>query len=177
MITCFDAGHGGDDPGATYGPYVEKDIALTWVKLLGMQNDANWGDLGCSFFTRYDDFYPSWSARYEEAEDAHALLSVHVNAGGGRGIEIFHCSDAGKDLATAIMDTWPGEYKRGVKHDSQSQHGSLAILRNTKPPAVLIELGFIDNAFDMEILHDLGFGLEAADAVIQAVEDWHVGSD
>lgn len=174
MITCFDAGHGGDDPGATYGPHVEKDINLLWAQLLEQLHDANWADLGAAFMTRWRDVYPSWDTRYYESKNADALVSIHTNAGGGRGFEVWYTSDAGKDLATRIHDAWPGEYKRGVKHDSTSPHGGLAILRNTEPPAVLIELGFIDNAFDMELLHDLRFGLEAGMKIIQAVEDFHV---
>ncbi|HUV74213.1 MAG TPA: N-acetylmuramoyl-L-alanine amidase [Anaerolineae bacterium] len=174
MITCFDAGHGGHDPGAVYHGWVEKDIALTWAKLLARTHDATWGDFGCSSMTRTEDVYPSWDARYHEAEHADALVSVHVNAGGGRGFEAWYHSEAGLALAEQIMALWPGEFRRGVKHDSTSRLGRLSILQDTKPPAVLLELGFIDSPEDMRLLHDLDFALIASQAIIDAVEDWYV---
>lgn len=176
MITCFDAGHGGDKPGAIYGSYVEKDIALTWAKLLERTHEAHWSDLGCTFMTRTTDVNPSWAERKHEADYADALVSVHVNSGGGRGLEVFYFSQAGHDLADLIFERWPGP-RRAVKDDTQTQHGEagLWILRNTKPPAVLVELGFIDDGLDMRLLHDLDFGLRASQEIIQALEDWHNG--
>lgn len=177
MITCFDAGHGGDKPGAVFGPYVEKDINLMYCQLLETYHDAHWGDLGCSFMTRTDDRNPTWEERFHEASYTDALVSIHVNAGGGRGGEIFYYSDAGKALAEQVEERWPqfpGGVFRGVKHDSQSQWATgLAILRKTKPPAILIELGFIDDSIDMALIHDLSWGMHFATGVIQALEDWH----
>lgn len=75
---------------------------------------------------------------------ADAYISVHYNAGGGSGVEIY-CypgSAKGKKLAQLIHKHVKGgtpQRDRGVK--SANFH----VLRETKMPAVLIEYGFMDD--------------------------------
>lgn len=176
MFVVFDPGHGGEKSGAVHGDYVEKDINLLWCKLLERTMEAHWLDCGGCLLTRHDDTNPSWSERKATSDHGDCLVSVHTNSGGGSGMEVFYYSQAGKDLAEHIHERWPGP-RRGVKHDTLSQHGDkgLWILRNTEPPAVLIELGFIDNPVDMRLLHDLEFSFNASQEIIQALEDWNNG--
>ena len=82
---------------------------------------------------------------------ADAFISIHVNAGGGRGAETF-CYwwyGAGGRLAALlqnqlVMAMQPldkGYLDRGIK-----ERPSLCVLRETMMPAALVELGFIDSA-------------------------------
>lgn len=84
------------------------------------------------------------------------VISNHHNAGGGNGLESFY------DKSVAINSNeykiyqtihqaaiaGSGQRDRGLKSSSQSAPGDLAILRDTKMPAILIEAGFMDNAID-----------------------------
>lgn len=96
----------------------------------------------------------------EVAADANELgvdlvVSIHANSAddtSARGMEVFIAGTSKKaqDIATAISETFqanhPSRKWRGVKTDSQSAAGRLAILSRTKAPAVLVEAGFISNS-------------------------------
>lgn len=82
------------------------------------------------------------------------VLSIHMNAGGGTGTEALYADNAPSErsmqaamLSVAVASRL-GLRDRGAKSDVESPRGRLAILRDTKAPAVLVEMGFIDNAND-----------------------------
>ncbi|KMQ10580.1 N-acetylmuramoyl-L-alanine amidase [Bacillus cereus] len=75
------------------------------------------------------------------------VISFHLNAsnGNGQGVEVLYYDQ--KDLAAKISAQLAkdiGWGDRGAK-----QRTDLAVLNGTKAPAILIELGFIDNESDM----------------------------
>lgn len=74
------------------------------------------------------------------------FVSIHFNAGGGHGTEVFAISSAGKQLAESIVDSIAslGYTNRGVKNGSK-----LYVLKYTKMPAVLVECAFVDSKEDM----------------------------
>lgn len=71
-------------------------------------------------------------------------ISIHLNAGGGRGVEIwvdgYSNSIADKTLSRLAS---LGYYNRGLKT------GELAVVNYVNPKAMLVECGFIDSAEDM----------------------------
>ena len=82
------------------------------------------------------------------------FVSLHLNAysktNNPKGVETYHyaSSSKGKQYATAIQDNlvkMVGWKNRGVKT------GNFYVLKNTKAPAVLIELGFCDSKADMDL--------------------------
>lgn len=80
-------------------------------------------------------------------EKVDFYVSIHFNAGGGRGTEVFAISKAGKEVAKRVVDAIAtlGYVNRGVKDGSW-----LYVLKNTKMPAILVEGGFVDSKEDME---------------------------
>jgi N-acetylmuramoyl-L-alanine amidase len=72
-------------------------------------------------------------------------VSIHANAGGGTGCEVFtseNCSSTSTALAKVFEDTYssyfPGERWRGVKKRD------FYVVKNTAMPAVLLECFFMD---------------------------------
>ncbi len=62
-----------------------------------------------------------------------------------------------------------GETKYGVRVDTEISGFTLAILRQTKMPAVLVELGFMDNWNDVKVMCTDKFQNECAEAIAKAV--------
>ena len=121
---------------------------------------------------------PGWPDVTESANSwpADLFVSIHVNAGGGRGPETY-CyqipSVAGtlatcvqRQLASTMMAIDRGCYDRGVK-----QRHDLCVLRATAMPAILVETGFIDSD-DVAIL--TGHGDDIARAIARGVTDYWV---
>jgi len=86
---------------------------------------------------------------------ADIFISIHVNAGGGTGSETFFF-DGGNDarsvasnkLSWVVADTYAREMglrNRGAKPDTQTHLRAIGVLRNTRMPATLVELAFIDS--------------------------------
>ena len=161
MRVAIDPGHGMSnaktgkyDPGAVAAGLEEADIALTWA-LTGKWVFSLHGIE--TFLTRDDDRdVTPVGLRDNEAAKAGCthFISLHCNASENprvRGIETFYRDDADKALATtalaALARVIPDCPNRGVKHESLTARKELAVLK-FKPPATLIELGFITNAED-----------------------------
>lgn len=80
------------------------------------------------------------------------LLSIHANAGGGEGFEIFTSKgDTQADpfadcIAKAYEQEFPaGKLRSDLTDGDLDKESNFYILRNTKMPAVLAEIGFMDN--------------------------------
>jgi N-acetylmuramoyl-L-alanine amidase len=165
MKVAIDPGHGMSnvrsgvyDPGAVSNFLSEADIALQWA-LTGKWVFALNGIE--TFLTRDDDRDSTPVGRRDDQatkEGCTHFISLHCNAAGStkaRGIESFYRDDADKLLATTVLAALarvvPDAPNRGVKHESQTHVGRLAVL-NFKPPATLVELGFITNPQDQAYL-------------------------
>ena len=86
------------------------------------------------------------------------LLSVHLNSvlnPQANGTEVFYFGGdlkskaKARQLCNSVSDTLCTT-NRGEKPDTHSQHSSLGIIRQTTPWAFLLEMGFINNKYDME---------------------------
>lgn len=181
IIVCLDAGHGGSDPGAVFEGRQEKDDNLAMVLAVRDALEAHGADNLTVLLTREDDTALELEERVAVANqnDATLFVSIHRNSGGGQGVETW-ISDEGHrpetDLATLIQANLKEAYitkDRGVKSGTASNpHASYYVVGNTKMPACLIELGFIDNQWDNMAL-DGNFDLWAqaiADGILQMVK-------
>ena len=169
---CLDAGHGGKDPGAVSGGVKEKDIALKMAKLIG-------GRLAgyTVAYTRTDDSYVDLSERATCANriKADLFVSIHCNSAANaqaNGVEVFtHTSQS-----EGSMDAANTIYKKLFAAASMVGRGikaaNYAVLRETKMPAVLVELGFISNAADHAKLTNPAWQEQAAAAITSGIEEY-----
>lgn len=150
----IDAGHGGQEPGAVYEGRQEKEDALQLAFDVG--NALERRGISVSY-TRVSDVYdsPYEKAAMANASDADIFLSIHRNAmpvpGTASGVENLVYEDSGtagalgRNIGEALAEA--GWTDLGVK-----ERPGLVVLRNTKIPAVLVEVGFINNEKDNEFL-------------------------
>lgn len=83
---------------------------------------------------------------YHNSKRRELDVSIHFNAGGGTGVEVLYKTQK------AIATNWAGEIAKtlNLKNRGAKHRPELAFLRNTKQPAVLIEICFIDSKDDMK---------------------------
>lgn len=146
---CFDYGHGGKDPGAIYQGRRESVDNLAIGRELGRKVLLLGMEVG---ETRTGDIYRTLRERVDFANRGSYdyFISFHRNAFKpelASGAEVFihpQASARARVLAEAIQEALvrSGFKNRGVK---RADH---YVLRGTKMPAVLIEIGFIDNSLD-----------------------------
>ncbi len=84
--------------------------------------------------------------------NADYYISIHHNAGGGRGTEVYAISKQACAIAAKVLDAIVelGFKSRGVKNKS------FPVIKNTAMPAILIEICFVDSELDVELWKSLG---------------------
>lgn len=145
----LDPGHGGKDSGAVNDNLglQEKIAAFDVCLFLG----AYLAEHGAKFYlSRSGDSYPSLTARANEANslDVTAFISIHLNCAENKsasGIEtlVYSLKGTAAKLAEKVqknMVAATGWKDRGVK-----ERPGLTVLKKTKMPAILCEIGFISN--------------------------------
>lgn len=75
-------------------------------------------------------------------------ISIHLNAGGGTGVEVLYTSSSGKEWATKLSKAVSSAL--GLKNRGAKKRDNLYVLNHTKSTAVLIECCFVDNQTDKE---------------------------
>lgn len=167
----IDAGHGGKDPGAIgLTGTREKDFTLIMAQKLA---DRLKGSEVTSVLTRQGDTYPELSDRAKLANNlkADAFISIHANKSTteASGTETFYTRDASKPFAEILqkhMVAATGLRDRGTKY------GDFAVTRETKMPAALIEVGFINHPIDEVKLFDPSFQDKVIDALTKAIFEY-----
>lgn len=171
-----DPGHGGHDPGAVYQSYREKDINLDVAKLIADK-------LIGSIVTREGDIYVPVSRRAEIANkaDVDLFVSIHTNSSenppstGGPEVLYYADSPRGKELASRIR-TALGGTRALVPIKSKEERG-YGLLKGTKMPAVIVELGFINSDEDRKYLLDADWREKTADKIARVVRDFQSKMD
>ncbi|WP_428070122.1 N-acetylmuramoyl-L-alanine amidase family protein [Chryseobacterium gambrini] len=148
-LIIVDAGHGGNDMGAKrYGIY-EKDIVLNIGKEIQKFNNSQ--DQYEVILTRDNDTYSQLSDRTTLINklNPEMVISLHVNSSPKpesteQGAELYtQNTDGSKKLADRISKKF-----NTLKIEEKNLH----ILRESKAPTVLMELGYINNTKDREYL-------------------------
>lgn len=172
-LVVIDAGHGGKDSGAVNGGKYEKAVALATAKLLKTELEKNGFR---TLLTRDSDIFLELSERCRISNNAGAdiFISIHCNSATNKtaeGIETWRYSKVGqitKALAENVqkrMIDVTGARNRGVKE------GNLYVVKNTKAPAILVEMGFISNAEESVKLFKTYYQSSIAKAICQGVID------
>lgn len=96
---------------------------------------------------------------------ADLFLSIHLNAGGGKGCEAYTYKGAQHKEAVNVCKNLNklGFINRGVKDGSK-----LYVVRNTIAKAILIEVCFVDSVLDADILSRAGYS-NVAKAIYDAI--------
>lgn len=147
----IDAGHGGKDPGAIgVGSVHEADINLAVAKYLQTELKRQGQTIKMS---RTEDTTKELNDRPKEANTwgADLVVSIHCNAytnASANGTETYVYKKNGGNAEKLANKVQPNlvstlsTTNRGVKE------GNLAMVRDTKAPAILIELAFVTNQSD-----------------------------
>lgn len=150
----LDFGHGGKDPGAIGNGLREKDITLSVGLKVGKELERHGIKVG---YSRKNDKTISLNDRAKLANNfgANVFVSIHTNAFGdskAQGVETFSypTSKSGARLAKNIQDE---VIKAKLYHRNRGlKTANFAVLRQTKMTASLIEMAFITNKQDANLL-------------------------
>ena len=177
----LDPGHGGSDSGAV-GPHgvTEKSVTLSVAKKVQSILKASGTRVIMTRETDRDVYAANATDRQElqarvnvglRVPEAEIFLSIHCNAfsnPAAHGMETYHCPGAygGGKLATILneeLERAGGLFNRGVKT------ANFYVMRHSKVPASLIELGFITNYREEALLSDDEYQNKLAMAIAKGI--------
>lgn len=152
---CIDAGHGGVDSGASVQGLHEKDIVLNISKILKQILEKQNLQV---YMTRQQDKFIELKDRAIIANNLKAdiFVSIHCNSASSKdahGFEIYHSKGSiqGQKLSSDIKLSI-NQNKELIRADRGIKTANFTVLTNTNMPAVLIELAFISNTQDRQLL-------------------------
>lgn len=193
----LDPGHGGQDSGAFYYNVAEKDLNMQIYRKLR----AKLEELGYKVFTSRDsdidvDFVTERS-RMVNKTNSDIFISIHFNATGSAyskasGIQTYSYRDE-PDYPSKINQYWHNhpdrmsESKRlaaaihssliaetGAK-DAGLLESSFAVLRETAKPAVLLELGYMDNFSENQQIRDSHYQDKLVAGIVKGIQKYYAG--
>lgn len=173
MIKVYiDCGHGGKDSGAVNGSYYEKNyvlsVGLHLKKLLLETKKFN------VKLSRETDVYKTLEQRTNDANSwgADIFISLHCNSSTNKsalGIETYCYKFKYRKLADSIHNALIQDKlytkNRGVKE------GNFHVIRESKMSACLIELAFISNSQDLQLLQTKQY--EFAKAIYKGILNYY----
>lgn len=145
-----DAGHGGNDFGSNRNDILEKDLVLKIAQQIKKASDKD-GKYEV-ILTRSDDTYANLTERTEKINNLNPemVISLHINSTPEAntpksGYEIFtQNTPESKILAEKLSK------KLG---DCNFKEQNIYLLKNSKSPTVLVELGYINNPKEREYMN------------------------
>ncbi|MBQ3929100.1 MAG: N-acetylmuramoyl-L-alanine amidase [Clostridia bacterium] len=183
FTVVIDAGHGGEDGGASANGVLEKEINLNVsLKLRDMLEAAGMNVV----MIRDSDqsIYDSSSGTVRQrkvsdlknrvkiinSSDKNILVSIHQNKfeqSQYSGTQIFYSVNHPKSemLAESIRKSVTGLLQPDNKRELKPADSSIYILNQAKVPAVIVECGFLSNEKEAELLSDEAYRQKMAFAV------------
>lgn len=171
----LDAGHGGTDPGAVYNGRREKDDTLRLVLAIGQILQNRGVDVE---YTRTTDIYETPFQKAMEANEAGVdyFVSIHRNS--------FEQDNIVSGVESLVYDLSGIKYRMAENINANLEtvgfvnlgvkaRPNLVVLKRTKMPAVLVEVGFLNSNTDNQ-LFDENFNditLAIADGILETLEE------
>ena len=171
----LDAGHGGTDPGAVYNGRREKDDTLRLVLAIGQILQNRGVDVE---YTRTTDIYETPFQKAMEANEAGVdyFVSIHRNS--------FEQDNVVSGVESLVYDLSGIKYRMAENINANLEtvgfvnlgvkaRPNLVVLKRTKMPAVLVEVGFLNSDTDNQ-LFDENFNdiaLAIADGILETLEE------
>ena len=155
-VIFVDPGHGGRDPGTTYGKIMEKDIVLEISQVL---RDELMKKGAIVYMTREtdEDLSSQWDVRKKRGDlyrrilmykkyQAELYLSIHINYysnSSESGAEVLYnpINSENKIFGEILMNN----FKTSLGSKRKLKRTDLYMYQNTTVPGVLIECGFLSN--------------------------------
>jgi len=177
-VVVIDPGHGGKDGGAHSNGFSEKNLTLTISQAV---RDALAPTGASVIMTRDSDVYPSLPARAQIANDSKAavFVSIHINSinkadSRSGGMTFYHQQDPEDRLLAECIQSEIAKVSRipdlGTWSDRRIYQSGFSVLRNSKVPSVLIELGFINHKNDRAQMTQKDFADRVAKAIVKGIQ-------
>lgn len=175
VVIAVDAGHGGKELG-TIGPtrIPEKDVNLAISKYLKCELEKRGAVV---VMTREEDNFVGLYERPDIANASNAIISISIHSNSmvdgnpfiKHGTSVFYYNAHAKNLAETIKVSLVNDL--GLKDDG-TRYGNFVLTRPTMPVSVLVEVAYMPNLDEYELLTDENFQRKVAASVAKSLEKY-----
>ncbi len=171
----IDPGHGGNDSGTIgYSGALEKDVTKETAQLLQRMLVASGANV---VMTREGDEYQPLSSRVKlsNMNRADAFISIHYDSNEQRnlkGITPYYYHSFQKPLANAIYYSLQKESGLTIK---DTRYGDYHVLRHNSQPSVLLELGYLSNKEEEQIVTSYSYQKSVVAAIYDGLGNYFTG--
>ncbi|WP_107925092.1 N-acetylmuramoyl-L-alanine amidase [Lysinibacillus parviboronicapiens] len=194
MKIVIDAGHGGEDGGASKGEVIEKEITLA----IAQQVEKRLKKKGATVVmtrTKNGDVIDEHASSEQystlrerkkqdiflrkdivEKEQPNVFITIHANAipeTKWRGAQVFYHKGGHADgelLAKSIQQSIRTNLQNTDREALSIKQ--IYLLKKVEVPAALVETGFISNDEERALLVDKKYQEKMADAIVEGIEDY-----
>lgn len=173
LTIVLDPGHGGTDPGAVNGRYKEAEATLGIANKIADKLKAK-GHRVVLTRTKDQALLLQQRCDISNAAKVDAFISIHCNSAENKdasGIETFKYPGVGgvtkrlaENVQNSLVTNFTEEKNRGVKE------AKYYVLKNTKAPAILVEVGFISHDETAEKLFRFSYQDKLARVIVEGIE-------
>lgn len=173
ITVVIDAGHGGQDEGAKFGEFSEKEIVASIAQKI-KKNNTNKNVI--IHLTRTDDKFITLADRANFINEIKPdlVLSIHVNNNANKqasGFELYISPknenyENSKKIADDLNSRFITNHNlksRGVKN------ASFMLLKESEYPSITLELGFLSNENDRKYLTDQNEQEKIATTILETI--------
>ena len=165
MKICVNAGHCKFGKGTGASKYLNesKETRKVAYELMKLLADSKHEVIPTVFDRSADNLKETVTLANNEKVDL--LVSIHLNAGGGQGCEVFTWNGKKLPQAQKVLNGLNslGFKSRGIKDGS-----NLYVIKKSKPTAILVEICFVDNKADADLFKKVGYS-KIAKAIYNAI--------
>lgn len=172
-IIVIDPGHGDQDAGGVGNGVQEKGVVLNvGLKVAALLKQEPDIDL---IMTRSDDTFVTLDGRATLANNANAdvYVSIHANmasSSSASGTETFY-ADAAR--SKSLSDTIQKHLQAATGfRDRGSKQANYLVIRKTAMPAALLEIGFLSNKKEAELMTQDSFQQKVAEAIVAGIKEY-----
>ncbi len=132
--------------------------------------------LGCELMNYNGDLYLTDRIRKVNSGDYDFVAEIHLNAGGGKGVEVYYYHDSptglrvSDEICKEIVNTLSVENRGPKVRVNKNGKDYFAIIRDTRPTAILVETVFIDYASDLAKVKTQEGQRKCGEAIGRAIE-------
>lgn len=170
---AIDAGHGGDNSGATgiSGAIKEKDYTLLMAQQLEKELRKRKATV---FMTRTTDTSLGMIERTEmlRAEEPDLLISIHLNSSSRdsvKGTSTYYRHIGFRPLSRSILERM---LDLGLKEYGNIGSFNFSLSGPTEYPNCLVEVAFLSNKDDERLIMNPKFHRKVADRIADGIKDW-----
>lgn len=177
----IDAGHGGADPGMVGSFILEKDINLSMARILAEYCRSAGAAVT---LTREGDAALAEAKRQDmeervgltQAAEADIFISLHCNSfvsdPAQQGAQVFYAAGNGEGERLAKVLQQSLAERLGNTDRSALPHADSYLLKNIDTAAVIVEMGFLSNAREEELLASAAYQWELGWALFRGLADY-----